>query len=54
MQQGDGNSDKGSRQATATVTKIAVVTVTRVASKDEGDGKGGKSNEDGDKEGNWE
>ncbi len=49
MQQGDGDGDKGGRQATAMGTKRSVVMVTRVAGKDEDDGKVGKSKGDGTK-----
>ncbi len=52
--QGNGNEDKGCGQATAKATKRAVAIATRVVCEDEGDGKGGKSDCNGDKEGYYE
>jgi hypothetical protein len=42
----DGN--KGGRQVKAEVTKRAITMATRVASNDDGNGNGGKSNGEGD------
>jgi hypothetical protein len=48
--QGDGNSNKNFRQATA--TRRAIATATRVVGKEEGKGEGGKSNDYGNKDHN--
>jgi hypothetical protein len=49
--EGDGNGNKGGRQAMATATKRVVVLVMRVAGNKEGNGNSGKSNGYGDKGG---
>ncbi len=48
---GDGDSNEGGRQATATAMKRAMVTAMRVVGKKEDDSNGGKSNGDGNKGG---
>jgi hypothetical protein len=50
-QHGDGNCEKDGGQAIAMTTNRAVVMAMRVAGKDEGNGESGKSNGNGDKEG---
>jgi hypothetical protein len=42
--EGDGDSNKGSEQATATATKRVMVTAIRVAGNKKGNSNGGKSN----------
>jgi hypothetical protein len=48
---GDGNDEKNGGQATAMATKRAVAMAMRVVGKDEGDGKSGKCDANGDEEG---
>jgi hypothetical protein len=45
--EGDGNGDKGGRQAMVTATKRVTATAMRVAGNNEGNGNGGKSDGDG-------
>ena len=45
------NSNKGGRQVKAEATKREIVMATRLASNDNGNGDGGKSNGDGNKDG---
>jgi hypothetical protein len=49
---GGGNGDKNGMQAMAMATKRSVVIATKVAGRDEGNGKGNKNNGNGNKEGN--
>jgi hypothetical protein len=48
---GNGDSDKGGRQAMATAMKRAMVTTMRVVGNEEDDSNGGKSDGDGNKGG---
>jgi hypothetical protein len=47
----DGDDEKGCGRATATAPKRAVAAATRAAGDEEGNGEGGESDGDGDKEG---
>ncbi len=47
VEEGNGDGNKGGRQATTMVTKRAMATAMRVAGNKEGNGNGGKSNGNG-------
>jgi hypothetical protein len=49
--EGNGDSNKGGRQAVVTATKRAMAKTTRVVGNKKGNGNGGKSDGDGDKGG---